>query len=124
VTLIRPFIPAKDFALSRAFYEAIGFVEKYSDDKLAILDQDGAGILLQDNYVKEWAENCMAQLFVPDLDGWWVRTEGLAERFGVKKPRAPKMQDWGIRVGFLWDPSGVLWHVNDPGELLRTDMTS
>jgi predicted lactoylglutathione lyase len=70
VTLIRPFIPAKDFALSRAFYEAIGFVEKYSDDKLAILDQDGAGILLQDYYVKEWAENCMAQLFVPDLDGW------------------------------------------------------
>lgn len=43
-----------------------------------------------------------------------MRTAGLAERFGIRAPLAPTMQEWGIRVGFLWDPSGVLWQVSEP----------
>ncbi len=116
MTLIRPFIPARDFALSLAFYEAIGFGTTYQDDSLAIMEQGGAGILLQNHYVQAWAENAMHQLFVTDLDGWWVRTAGLTDRFGVQPPIAPAMQEWGIRVGFLWDPCSVLWHVCDPGD--------
>jgi hypothetical protein len=111
LALIRPFLPAKDFAVSKSFYEAIGFQLQYHDDSIAIFEFEGAGFLLQNYYVEEWAGNWMSQLFVPDLDNWWLRTEGLAERFGVRAPVAPKMQDWGIRVGFLVDPSGVLWHV-------------
>ena len=44
--------------------------------------------------------------------GWNERL--LVERFGVRPPTAPAMQVWGIRVGFLVDPSGVLWHVAEP----------
>ncbi len=58
------------------------------------------------------AENLMMQLMVDDLDAWWahVSTLDLVGRFGVTL-RAPAMQPWGLRVGFLTDPWGVLWHV-------------
>ena len=114
MALIRPFLPARDFELSKRFYEAIGFRVEYQDDQLAIFDHDGAGFLLQNYYIEAFAENAMHQLFVHDLDQWWSRTEGLTERFGVRAPVAPAMQAWGIRVGFLFDPSGVLWQVAEP----------
>ena len=113
MALIRPFVPARDFAVSKRFYAAIGFRTDYEDAQLAILDHDGAGILLQDYYVREWAENCLLQLFVADLDDWWRRTADLVARFAVQPPRAPTLQPWGLRVGFLFDPSGVLWQVSE-----------
>lgn len=114
--LIRPFLPSKDFELSKAFYQAIGFELGYHDAELAIFDCDGAGLLLQKYYVEEWAGNTMLQMFVHDLDDWWTRTETLVERFGVQPPRAPTLQPWGMRVGFLFDPAGVLWHVCEAPE--------
>lgn len=114
MALIRPFVPARDFAVSLEFYRTLGFTVEYQDDSVAILDFDGAGFLLQNFYVAAFADNWMGQLFVADLDEWWLRTDGLAERFGVRAPTAPRMQPWGIRVGFLVDPSGVLWHVAEP----------
>ena len=114
MALIRPFVPARDFERSKAFYEAIGFRIEYGDDQLAIFDYDGAGFLLQNHFVQAFAENAMHQLFVRDLDSWWSRTEELAEQFDVRPPVAPAMQPWGIRVGFLFDPSGVLWQVTEP----------
>jgi catechol 2,3-dioxygenase-like lactoylglutathione lyase family enzyme len=114
MALIRPFIPARDFERSIEFYEAIGFEREYKDASIAIFGFEGAGFLLQNYYHKEFAENCMQQFFVADLDAWWPRTRGLAERFGVREPVAPEMKEWGIRVGFLFDPSGVLWHVAEP----------
>lgn len=119
MALIRPFVPAKDFAVSCAFYESIGFELSYKDETVAIFDYQGAGFLLQNYYVAEFADNSMHQLFVPDLDTWWTRTAGLVERFGVRAPSAPAMQPWGIRVGFLVDPSGVLWHVAEAEERER-----
>ena len=113
MALLRPFLPAKDFALSKAFYEAIGFTISYADADLAVLDHEGAGVLLQNLYLQEWAENTMLQLFVTDLDVWWQRTATLVEHFAVQSPRAPTVQPWGLRVGFLFDPSGVLWQVSE-----------
>lgn len=114
MALIRPFVPSKDFDLSCAFYEAVGFVAGYRDGTIAIFEQEGAGFLLQKYHVEEWANNCMIQLFVADLDRWWQRTRDLADRFGVRAPIAPEMKPWGIRVGFLFDPAGVLWQVSEP----------
>lgn len=114
MALIRPFIPSIDFEKSKAFYQAIGFELGYHDATVAIFDFEGAGFLLQNYYVEEFAGNSMHQLFVHDLDTWWQRTDGLADRFGIREPTAPAMQPWGIRVGFLVDPSGVLWHVAEP----------
>jgi len=115
MAVIRPFVPARDFALSMAFYEAIGGAIGYQDAQLAIFDLDGAGFLLQNFYERAFAENAMHQLFVADVDGWWARTADLPDRFGVRPPIAPADKpEWGLRVGFLFDPSGVLWQVSTP----------
>lgn len=110
----RPFMPAKDFALSKAFYEALGFT-KLLDDEVAIFEIGSTGFILQAYYQKDWAENFMMQLMVDDLDAWWahIQTLDLPGRFGVQPPRPPKMQPWGLRVAYVFDPSGVLWHVSE-----------
>jgi uncharacterized glyoxalase superfamily protein PhnB len=110
--LVRPFVPAKDFDLSKRFYEALGFA-KVLDSEVAIFNAGSGGFILQRYYQKEWAENFMMQLMVDDLDAWWAHIESLdlAKQFGVPAPKAPAMQPWGLRIAYVVDPSGVLWHV-------------
>ena len=109
---IRAFIPAMDFNSSKAFYEALGF-KILLDGDVTIFGVGDSAFILQQYYKKEWAENCMMQMMVDDLDAWWKRIEtlNLPKRFGVRPPKPPAMQPWGLRVGYVWDPSGVLWHV-------------
>jgi hypothetical protein len=110
--LARPFLPAKDHDLSKSFYEALGF-PKVFDGEVAIFAAGSGGFVLQRYYQKDWAENFMMQLMVDDLDAWWAHIVGLdlPGRFGVQPPRPPAMQPWGLRVAYVVDPSGVLWHV-------------
>jgi uncharacterized glyoxalase superfamily protein PhnB len=110
---LRPFVPAQDFALSKRFYQAVGFTATLETDEIAILKLGDFSFILQNYYVKAFAENCMIQLLVRDVDAWWQRIDPakLVAEFGVKEPRAPALQSWGMRVGFLFDPSSVLWHV-------------
>ncbi|KFN43030.1 VOC family protein [Arenimonas oryziterrae] len=109
---MRPFLPAKDFELSKKFYEALGF-EKLLDASVAIFRMGRGEFLLQPYYQKDWAENFMMQLMVDDLDLWWrhIQSLDLARRFGVGAPKAPALQPWGLRVAYVTDPAGVLWHV-------------
>src|SRR5438874_2543750 len=110
---VRPFLPTQDFDLSRSFYEALGF-EKVLDSEVAIFNAGSGGFVLQRQYQKDWAENSVMQLMVDDLDGWWshIGALDLPRHFGVKPPRSPAMQPWGLRIAYLFDPSGVLWHVS------------
>ena len=110
--LARPFLPARDFELSKGFYEALGF-EKLLDSEVAIFRIGSGGFILQRYYQKEWAENFMMQLMVDDLDAWWRQIEALVlrGRFNVQAPRAPALQPWGLRIAYVFDPSGVLWHI-------------
>jgi hypothetical protein len=110
--LARPFVPAKDFDLSKKFYEALGF-KKLLDGEVAIFDCGSGGFILQRYYQKDWAENFMMQLMVDDLDAWWehIQKLDLPGRFGVSAPKAPAMQPWGLRIAYVIDPSGVLWHI-------------
>lgn len=109
----RPFLPARDFALSRAFYEALGFRKQLDASDIVIFGVGQGAFLLQRYYQKEWAENFMMQLMVDDLDAWWAHLESLdlPARFGVPAPRPPALQPWGLRIAYLVDPSGVLWHI-------------
>ncbi|MFD2265503.1 VOC family protein [Lacibacterium aquatile] len=113
ILALRPFIPAKDFELSKRFYQALGFIITHQDGPVAGLKMGGQSFILQNFYVQEAAENLMIQILVRDADAWWSRIDGdkLVADFGVKPPRAPAMQEWGMKVGFIFDPSGVLWHV-------------
>jgi uncharacterized glyoxalase superfamily protein PhnB len=108
----RPFQPTQAFDRSKGFYEALGF-EKVLDSEVAIFNAGSGGFILQRGYQKDWAENCMMQLMVDDLDAWWAHLQALdlPARFGVQAPKAPAMQPWGLRVAYVFDPSGILWHV-------------
>jgi catechol 2,3-dioxygenase-like lactoylglutathione lyase family enzyme len=111
-TLARPFLPTNDFDRSKRFYEALGFV-KTLDGEVAIFNATSGGFILQRHYQEDWAANFMMQLMVDDLDAWWSHIESLnlAERFGVPPPKAPAMQPWGLRIAYVVDPAGVLWHI-------------
>ncbi len=108
----RAFLPAKDFDVSKDFYRALGF-ELLLDSDVAIFRVGAGAFILQRYYQKDWAENCMMQLMVDDLDAWWTHIEALdlPGVFGVKPPRAPAIQPWGLRVAYVFDPCGVLWHI-------------
>ena len=110
--VMRPFVPARDFALSKRFYETFGF-EKLLDGDVAIFAVGATSFILQNYFQKEWAESFMMQMMVDDLDVWWRHIEelDLAASFGVAQPKPPALQPWGLRVAFVFDPSGVLWHV-------------
>ncbi|MDV3459057.1 VOC family protein [Sphingomonas sp. HF-S4] len=111
--LARPFVPARDFARSKRFYQALGFATLLDATEVAIFEIGATSFLLQNYYQKDWAENFMMQLVVDDLDAWWRHIErlDLPAGFGIPAPRAPALQPWGLRIAYLVDPSGVLWHI-------------
>lgn len=113
VLALRPFLPAKDFVTSKRFYQALGFTITHEDEAVAGMKLCSFSFILQNFYIQEFAENCMIQLMVRDLDAWWARMvpPELEAQFRVKPPRAPAIQSWGMKVGYIFDPSGVLWHV-------------
>ena len=112
VKAMRPFVPAKDFARSKAFYSDLGFRAEHLGDKLVEMHLGTYSFLLQDYYVEAWAGNFMMHVLVDGLDDWWsdIAALDLATRYGVEPPRAPKLEPWGLRVAYVFDPSGVLWH--------------
>ena len=116
-SILRPFVPSKDFGESQQFYRQIGFQVTQKSERVALAslgDTDTAvSFLLQDFYEPALAENLMLQLVVPDLPAWWNRLASLRldERFSVKPPKPPVREPWGGEVAYFWDPAGVLWHI-------------
>lgn len=110
--LVRPFLPTKDIETSKQFYQALGF-EMTLDSEVVILNAGSGGFILQRHFHEDWASNCMMQLMIDDLDAWWSRIAALdlPKRFGVTPPKPPAMQPWGLRIAYVVDPPGVLWHI-------------
>ncbi|HTB98002.1 MAG TPA: VOC family protein [Terracidiphilus sp.] len=113
----RPFVPAKDFALSKSFYEKLGFI-KLLDGDVAIFGIGSTSFILQNYFDESFAGHFMMQLMVDDLDAWWehIARLDLPTAYGVNSPKPPAMQPWGLRVAYLVDPSGVLWHIAERRE--------
>jgi catechol 2,3-dioxygenase-like lactoylglutathione lyase family enzyme len=120
--MARPFLPARNFETSKAFYETLGF-KKLLDGDVAIFGIGGSAFILQNYYHEGWAENCMMQLMVDDLDAWWdhITALDLPVKFGVRPPKSPALQPWGLRVAYVSDPSGVLWHIAERRENAPAD---
>ena len=112
--LARPFMPTKDFDLSKRFYEALGF-EKVLDGEVAIFRAGSGGFILQRHYQADWAGNFMMHLMVKNADVWWqhIQDKKIPEKYPGIMAKPPAMQPWGLRVLYLSDPSGVLWHIAD-----------
>ena len=107
----RAFLPTQDFEASKEFYVALGFTMVLEGD-VAIFAIGESEFILTLFYQKDYAENFMMQILVDDLDAWWARISSLnlSERFGVPAPKEPAMQPWRLRVAYVIDPCGVLWH--------------
>ena len=109
---VKAFVPARDFELSKRFYQDLGFDMAWSSEALAYFCHGDSSFLLQNYYVKEHADNFMMHLLVEDVGAWWkhVEAKGLAAKYGVKAD-PPEDRDWGIRDFILVDPTGVLWRI-------------
>lgn len=69
---IKAFVPARDFALSKRFYEELGFEIPWSDDTLAYMRLGDTAFFLQNFYVAEHASNFMMHPTVQDVESWWA----------------------------------------------------
>jgi uncharacterized glyoxalase superfamily protein PhnB len=109
---LKTLVPARDFALSRDFYQALGFQMPWGDEQLAYLHHGSCSFLLQNFYVREQAENFVMHLLVEDVEAWHrhLSDAGIVERFGVRMGELVD-QPWQMREFVLFDPSGVLWHI-------------
>jgi catechol 2,3-dioxygenase-like lactoylglutathione lyase family enzyme len=114
IKAMRPAVPAKDYAESQRFYRALGFKATPLGPSLTEMRMGAHSFLLQDFYVPEYANNFVMHLTVDSADDWWAHIESLAlvKSFKVRAPVAPKLESWGLRVIYLFDPSGVLWQIN------------
>jgi hypothetical protein len=113
IRAFRPFLPAKEFETSLRFYKAIGFEAYPLGETLAELSLGTHAFLLQGYYVKEWAENTVMHVLVEDVGAWWRHIDSLAltRQFDVSPPAPPRVEPWGLTVAYVFDPSGVLWHL-------------
>lgn len=112
---LKAFVPARDFELSRRFYHDLGFHENWGNDQACEFELEGYRFILQNFYVKDHAGNFMMSLTVEDADKWWafIEASGLAKKYNLSMAKPPALQPWGLRVLYLSDPSGVLWHIAD-----------
>lgn len=112
---LNAFVPAKDFVLSKQFYSDIGFDLTWSNDDIASFKVGSFSFLLQKFHVQQHSENFMMSLMVEDADRWWEHFEriGLREKYPNITLKPPATQPWGIRVLYVTDPTGVLWHIGD-----------
>lgn len=113
VTSLRAFVPARDLALSQQFYRELGFALDWEAQDSCGMSIDGCSLILQKFYVKEHANNFMMALHVDDVDAWWhhIQALRLPDRYTLAVLKSPQLQPWGLRVLFLSDPTGVLWHI-------------
>jgi len=113
VTDIKAFVPARDLEVSKAFYSDLGFTINFSNDQIAELQIGSFRFLLQKFYVAEHAGNFMMSLAVDDADAWWeyIQKKELPRKYPGIMCKPPEMQPWGLRVLYLSDPTGVLWHI-------------
>jgi hypothetical protein len=115
ITDLRAFVPARDLGVSMAFYADLGFTVNWSNADIAEVQVGSFRFLLQRFYVAEHAENFMMSLSVEDADTWWehIQRQEIAKKYPGIMCKPPAMQPWGVRVLYLSDPAGVLWHITD-----------
>ena len=112
---LNAFVPAKDFDGSKQFYLDIGFELAWGNDDIARFKIGSFSFLLQKFHVQQHSENFMMGLMVEDADLWWEHFKriGLKDKYPRIMLKPPTMQPWGIRVLYMSDPTGVLWHISD-----------
>jgi hypothetical protein len=111
---IRPFIGAKDYTLSRHFYQDLGFQEFVLSANMSYFERNGLGFYLQNAYVKDWIDNTMVFMEVENVTQFWdeLQALNLTPKYETVKLVPIRTLDWGKEC-FVHDPSGILWHFGE-----------
>ncbi len=111
---IRPFIGAKNFEISRKFYQDLGFQEVILEHNLSYFKIEGIGFYLQDYYIKDWIDNSMIFMEVDSVERYYQElfALNLSSKYEDVRLIPIKTNDWEKEC-FLHDPSGILWHFGE-----------
>ena len=109
ITSLKPYVPSKDFELSKRFYTALGFTLSEGWGGTADFSLNGHAFRLQNYYVQDWANNFMFVIGIEDIEAWHQRAVELLNRntFPGMRVKAPEPVDASL-VLHVWDPTGVL----------------
>ncbi|MCF7505091.1 MULTISPECIES: VOC family protein [Vibrio] len=112
VAEIKSFVPAKDFDLSKRFYQTLGFEIMSEFHDIVYFRHGDYAFLLQDFYEPAHCHNYMMHLLVEDVKSWYqhVQNSNLVAEFEVTVTEVVE-QPWGMLEFCITDPSGVLWRV-------------
>ncbi|BDA77378.1 glyoxalase [Leptospira kobayashii] len=111
---IKAFVPAKDYELSKQFYQDMGFNLKSEGGGVAYFQVGKSSFLLQNFYNREFAENLMMHLLVEDANAWFQKlsNNSLSEKYKIRIT-SPETQPWRMVDFIVADPSGVLWRIGN-----------
>ena len=110
---LKTFVGSEDYEISKDFYTAIGFNLNWDQGELSEFQLGTCKFYLQKYYQKDWCNNSMLHMTVDDAKAWYEHIEEVLNRdsYGAARVSEPKLEDYGALVTYLWDPSGVLWHL-------------
>lgn len=109
----KPFVPSNDYAVSKAFYECMGFSINWDDGEVCEIDTGfGYRFLLLPKNHNNYAHSLMLHFMVDSAQAWYehFQSVGLSENFPDTRVAAPALQPWGLLITYVWDPAGVLLH--------------
>lgn len=111
---IRPFVGAKNFAISRNFYQDLGFQEVILGNNFSYFHTESIGFYLQDAYLKDWIDNTMIFMEVDSVNRYYTELLALdlPKKYEGVKLTPIRVENWGKEC-FLHDPSGILWHFGE-----------
>lgn len=118
--MIIPFIPAKDFNLSKEFYQRLGFSvgEEFEDGtKFIECNYLDNFFILQDLWIEQWAQNTMLIVETESLEETLQKVDEFFKDHPKSniKIKGPFEGNYGRQLHLI-DPSGVLWHVFEQKE--------
>jgi len=107
-----PSLPSRDFSVTEAFYQRLGFERTWRDAGWMILRR---GSITLEFFLWPDLDPSLSSfgscLRLDDLDGFYrqcLDADLLEKTLGLPRLHPPKVEAWGGRVGSLIDPDGSL----------------
>ncbi|MGK9147704.1 bleomycin resistance protein [Plantibacter flavus] len=106
-----PNLPSRDFDATEGFYAGFGFACEFRDDGWMILTRGSVQLeFFPFLDLDPLASNFMCCVRVADVDELYgaMAASGVpVATTGAPRLHPVRMQDWGLRAGFLIDPDGT-----------------
>lgn len=106
-----PNLPSRDFDATEAFYAAFGFERGFRDSGWMIVTRGALQLeFFPAPELDPYSSSFMCCLRVADVDELYeaVLRSGVPERtVGMPRLHPVRMQEWGLRAGYLVDPDGT-----------------